>query len=226
MTDCEVAILFHRGTSPAPSVAFNGRFSDRNLLRATVPRGGAKVLNLSSPNARELTAGAIYVFTRSPCEANSLHLRGSFLLENRTDGNIEELFSLTAQSPPEWLGHGDCRVLTGIFSGQRNVGFASVSVEPGVAAPPGTQLRFKAFDLKGGFIRRLSTLEVSGAYRALTPWELAQPTTLQMCLDVPGGGDFQLAVTAIGTKAAGAKVQYATEHFLKDPDPEDPESGP
>ena len=226
VADCEVAVLFHRGTSPAPPVAFNGRFPDRNLFRASVPRGGATVLTLASPDARELTTGAVYVFTRSPCTPDSLAVRGIVLLENQTDGDIEELFSLTARSPSDWLEHGDCRVLTSMFGAGRNLGIASVTAEPGMAAPAGTRLLFKAFDLKGDFIGRLSGLEVSGAYYALTPWEFDEPTTLQICLDVPGNIDFQLAVTAIGTKAAGAKVQYSTERFITDPQPEDSESGP
>ena len=44
--------------------------------------------------------------------------------------------------------------------------------------------------------------------------------TLQMCLEVPGTIDFQLGVTAIGTKVAGATVQYATECFTTEPEPE------
>ena len=226
IADCELAFLFHRGTSPAPAVAFNGRFADQNLFRTSVPRGGAKVLNLASPDARELTAGAAYVFTRSPCTADSLHVQGRVLLESRIDGDIEELFALTAQSPGNWLGHGDCRVLTGMFGNGRNVGIASVTAEPGMAAPPGTQLLFKAFDLQGGFIRRLSALDVSGAYQALTPWEFDRPMALQMCLDVAGGTDFGLAVTAIGAKATGAKVQYATERWRTDSEPEGATSGP
>ena len=224
--ECEVAVLFHLGTSPATAVAFNGQFPDRNLSRTTVPRGGARVLTLASPEAREPTTGAVYVFTRFPCTADSFHVQGRALLENRTDGSIDELFSIAAQSPPDWLGHGDCRVLTGLFGNGRNVGLTSVTAEPGMAAPAGTQLLFKAFDLTGGFIGRLPSLEVSGASQALTPWEFDQPTTLQMCLDVPGSGDFQLAVTAIGARAAGAKVQYSTERLLADPEPEDTESDP
>ena len=224
--DCELAFLFHRGTSPAPAVAFNGRFTDRNLFRTTVPRGGGTVVTLEAPDAGELTAGAVYIFTRSPCTPDSLDVQGRFLLENRNDGTIEELFSLTSRSQPDWLGHGDCRVLTGMFGNGRNVGIASVTAEPGMAAPPGTHLLFRAFDLKGGFIRRLSALDVSGAYQALTPWEFAQPVTLQMCLDVPGSGDFQLAVTAIGAKATGAKVQYTSEGWHTDPEPQGATSGP
>ena len=207
-------------------MAFNGRFTDRNLFRTTVPRGGARVLTLESPDAGELTAGTVYVFTRSPCTSDSLDVQGRFLLENRNDGTIEEMFSLTSRSPPDWLGHGDCRVLTGMFGNGRNVGIASVTAEPGMAAPHGTQLLFRAFDLKGGFIGRLSALDVSGAYQALTPWQFDQPVTLQMCLDVPGGGDFRLAVTAIGAKVTGARVQYATERWRTDPEPEGAASGP
>ena len=223
--DCEVAVLFHRGTSPAPAVSFNGEFPDRNLVRATISQGAAVVLTLASPDARQLTTGAVYVLTRSPCAAAALHVQGRVLLENRTDANFEELFSLNVQSPPDWLRHGDCRVLTGISGNGRNLEIASVSAEPGLDAPAGTQLLFKAFDLKGNFISRLSGLEVAGAHGALTPWEFDQPTTLQMCLDVPGGADFLLAVTAVGTKATGATMQYSTEPFLTDPEPEGSVSG-
>lgn len=224
--DCEMVVLFHRGTSPAPAVAFNDQFPDRNLFRTTVPRGGATVLTLASPDAGQLTTGAVYVFTRSPCTPDSLYVQGRVLLENRTDGSIEELLSIAAQSPSDWLSHGDCRILTGMFGNGGNLGIASVTAEPGLAAPSGTRLLLKAFDLEGDFIGRLSDLEVSGAHQALTPWEFDQPTTLQMCLDVPASGDFQLAVTALGTTASGAKVQYATERLLTDPEPEETESGP
>ena len=223
---CEVAVLFHRGTSPAPAVAFNGQFPDRNLFRTTVARGGAKILTLASPDAGQLTTGALYVFARSPCTADSFQVQGRVLLENPADGDIEELYSLTAQSQSDWLGHGNCQVLTGMFGNGRNLEIASVTAEPGLAAPAGTRLLFKAFDLEGEFIDRLSGLEVSGAHQALTPWEFDQPTTLQMCLDAPGNSDFQLAVTAIGTTGSGAKVQYSTEPFITDREPEEAASGP
>ena len=225
-TDCEVALLFHRGTSPAPPTAFNGQFPDHNIFRTTLSRGGATVLTLSSPNARELATGAVYVFTRSPCTPGSLDLQGNVLLENRTDGSIEELFSIAGQSPRDWLGHGDCRVLTGMFGNGSNLEIASVTAEPDMAAPAGSRLVLKAFGLKGNFIGRLSELRVSGAHQALLPWEFDQPTTLQMCLDVPGDSDFRLAVTATGTTPAGAKLQYSTEPFITDPEPEETESGP
>ena len=218
--NCEVVVLFHRGTSPAPGVAFNGQFSDRNLFRTTVSGGGATVLTLASPDARELTTGAVLVFARSPCTPDSLHVQGRVLLENRSDGSIEELYSIDSQSPRDWLSHGDCRVLTGMFGNGRNLEIASVTAEPDMAAPAGSRLVLKAFGVKGNFIGRLSGLQVSGAHQVMTPWEFDQPTTLQMCLDVPGNSDFQLAVTAIETTAAGAKVQYATEPFITNPEPE------
>ena len=224
--DCQVAFLFHRGTSPAPAVAFNGQFPDRNLFRTTVPRGGATVLNLASPDAGQLTTGALYVFARSPCAADSFHVQGRVLLEDRIDGSIEEMFSFPSRSPQDWLGHGDCRVLTGMFGNGGNLKIASVTAEPGVEAPAGTRLLFKAFDRGGNFISRLSGSEVSGVHQSLPLWEFDQPTTLQMCLDVPGKSNFQLAVTAIGTTASGAKVQYVTEPFITDPEPEATESGP
>ena len=223
--DCEVAVLFHRGTSSAPAVSFNNQFPDRNLVRTTVSRGGAKVLTLASSDASELTTGAVYVFARSPCTDDSMQVQGRVLLEGRTAGSTEELFTIAAQSQPDWLEHGDCRVLTGMFGNGRNLEIASVTAEPGMTAPYGTRLLFKTFDLKGSFVGRLSGLEVSGAYQSLPPWEFEQATTLQMCLDVPGGADFQLAVTAVGTKASGAKVQYLTEPFVADPEPRVSPSG-
>ena len=85
-TDCEVAVYFHQGTAQAPAVSFDGQFPDRNLLHATIPRGGAEILTLTAPDAEEATVGAVSVFTRSSCTASSLHVQGSALLEKRVDG--------------------------------------------------------------------------------------------------------------------------------------------
>ena len=212
-TACEVAVLFHRGTSTAPAMSFNGQFLFRNFLRTTIPRGGAEILTLSALDAEAPVAGAVYVFTRSPCTADSIHVQGRSLLENQIDGEIDELFPVDPQSPEEWLGDGDCRVLTGVFGSGGNVGIAAVTTQPGQAAPPGTRLRFQAFDLQGNFITRLPGLEVSGAYQAVLPWQFDQPTSIRMCLDVPGRSGFQLAVTVTGAKVTGSKVQYVTEIF-------------
>ena len=224
--DCEMALLFHQGNSPAPAVSFNGRFLDQNLLQATIPRGGAEILTLRAPDAKEPAVGAVYVFSRSPCTPDTLHVRGRYLLENRTDGEIEELFSVAGQPPRDWLGDGDCRRLTGVFGKGRDVVFTAVTAEPGRAAPPGTQLHSRAFDLKGNFIRHLTSLEISGRYQFLLPWEFDRPTIIQMCLDVPGTSNFKLAVTSTGTMTTGTKVQYATESFPTDPEPEDTDSDP
>ena len=210
---CKVAVLFHRGTSTAPAVSFNGQFLFRNFLRTTIPRGGAEILTLSALDAEAPVAGAVYVFTRSPCTADSIHVQGRSLLENQIDGEIDELFPVDPQSPEEWLGDGDCRVLTGVFGSGSNVGIAAVTTQPGQAAPPGTRLRFQAFDLQGNFITRVPGLEVSGAYQAVSPWQFDQATSIRMCLDVPGRSGFQLAVTAIGATVKDAGVQYVTESF-------------
>ena len=133
---CEVALLFHRGTGPAPPVRFNGRLADPNLFHATISREGAAIVTLTAPGAQELLTGAVYVYARSPCTASSLQVQGRTLIE-QADGTIGELFSLASQSPRDWLGDGDCRVLTGVFGNGRNLGLAAVTARPGGGAPPG-----------------------------------------------------------------------------------------
>ena len=223
---CEAAVLFHRGTSQAPPVSFNGRFLDNNLLRTTIPQGGARILTLAAPDAEQLVAGAVSVFARSPCTADSLHVQGRTLLENKIDGEIEEIFSMATQSPGDWMEGGDCRVLTGVFGNGRNVGFASITAEPGQSAPSGTRLDIQAFDLEGNFIGPLPGLEISGDYQAVSPWSFDEPTIVEMCLDVPGKSPFQLAVTAIGSKAAGGGMQFVTERFSTEPESEETASEP
>lgn len=210
---CETALLFHQGTSPAPSILFNEQFLDGNLLYATIPAGGAEVLTLTAPAAQPQSVGAVYVFTRSPCTADSLHVRGSHLVEDQAVGAIEELFSLNGQSSEDWLENGDCRVLTGVIGDGRALDLASVTAQPEVAAPPGTRLHLREFDLKGNFLGVLPSLEISGKHRILSPFVFEQPRRIQMCLEVPGAGNFKLALTPIGTKSAGMTVQYATEGF-------------
>ena len=146
---CEVALLFHQGTSEGPAVSFNGQPMDRNLFQATIPREGAEIVTLTTTEAQDLVTGAVYLYARSPCTAASLHVQGRSLIENRNSGEIEELLSVAGQSPRDWLGDGDCRVLTAIFGSGRNVSLASVTAQPGSAAPAGTALRFRAFDLSG-----------------------------------------------------------------------------
>ena len=218
--ECETALLFHRGTSPAPAVSFGGRFSDGNLFRTTLPRGGAELLTLSAPNAQQLTSGALYVFARSPCHAGSLQVQARHLLESPSDGETEELFSVAGQSEKDWLGDGDCRRLTALLGNGREVGLASVTAQPGQTAPPGTRLRFAEFDLKGNFVGGLGSLEISGQHQATSPWTLDRPAIIQMCLDVPGASNFQLAIAAMGTAASGAKVQFSTVSIPDDTGPD------
>ena len=204
---CEVVGLFHRGTSTAPAASFNGQFPFRNIFRTTIARGGAEILTLSAPDARGTVAGAVYIFTRSPCTADSLHVQGRTLLENQNDGEVDELFQLDPQSPEDWMGDGDCRVLAGVSAIGGNVGIAAITSQPGQAAPPATRMRFQAFDAQGNFIARLPGLEVSGGYQAVLPWQFDQATSIRMCLDVPGRSGFQLAVTAIGARVNGTGAQ-------------------
>ena len=225
-TDCQVAVYFHQGTTQAPAVSFDGRFPDRNLLHATIPRGGAEILTLTAPDAQESTVGAVSVFTRSSCTASSLHVQGSALLENQVDGEVDELYSLGSQSPGDLLGDGDCRRLTGHYGNGDDVAIAMVPAQPGQTAPAGTQLHFRAFDLKGNLIGALDSLDVSGRHQTFSPGEFDRPTIIQMCLDVPGTSPFQLAVSFFGTRTTGTKVQFATGSFPGNPETEDTRSGP
>ena len=221
-TECEAAFLFHRGTSAAPAVSFNGRYPDGNLFRTTLPRGGAELLTLTAPDAGQLTTGALYIFARAPCHGGSLQVQARHLLESPSDGKAEELFSVAAQSENDWLGDGDCRRLTALFGNDHDVRIAWVTAQPGQSAPPGTRLRFAEFDLKGNLIGSLDSLEISGHHHAISPWALDRPATIQMCLDVPGASDFQLAIDAMGTTAGGARVQFSTVSI---PDDTGPDSG-
>ena len=218
--ECEAALLFHRGTSPAPAVSFDGRFRDGNLFRTTLPRGGAELLTLTAPDAQELTSGALYVFARSPCHAGSLQVQAGHLLESPSDGETVELFSVAGQSENDWLGDGDCRRLTALLGNGRDLGLASVTARPRQSAPPGTRLRFAEFDLKGNLIGTLGSLEISGQHQATSPWALDRPATIQMCLDVPGASDFRLAIDVMGTTASGAKVQFSTVSIPDDTGPD------
>ena len=210
---CEVALLFHRGTSEAPPVRFNGGPAEGNLFHATIPREGAEIVTLTAPEAPELLTGAVYVYARSPCTAGSLEVRGHTLIEG-ADEAVEELFALASQSPEQWLGDGDCRVLTGVFGNGRNLGFAAVAAQPGGAAPAGTRLGFRAFDQGGGFIGIPEGVALTGAQEFVWPWEFGEPRILEMCLEAPGASNFRAAVMPIGSKSSGSKMQYAAEGFV------------
>ena len=214
---CQAALLFHRGTSEAPPVSFNGLFPEGNLLGATLPRGGASVLTLAAPDAEATLGGAVSLFTRSPCTGDSLHVEGRTLLRGEADGGIEEMFSLEAQSREDWLGDGECGMLVGVFGGGREERVVVVGVDPGGAAPPGTRLEARAYDLEGNFMRRLASLEVSGGHQVLPRWNLTRPTIIELCLDAPGESNFRLAATAIGSKAGGGEVQYYSESLSAGP---------
>ena len=210
---CEVALLFHQGTSEGPAVAFNGQTMDRNLFQATIPREGAEIVTLTTTEAQNLLTGAVYVYARSPCTAASLNVQGRSLIENRNSGEIEELLSVAGQSPRDWLGDGDCRILTAIFGNGRNVSLASVTAQPGSPAPAGTALRFRAFDLTGRLTGNPSSLTVSGARHSSEPWEFNQPRIIEMCLEIPGTSNFQTALMAFGSKTTNLRKQVTAESF-------------
>ena len=210
---CEVALLFHQGTSEGPAVSFNGQPMDRNLLQATIPREGAEIVTLTAPQAQDLVTGALYVYARSPCTADSLHVQGRSLIENRNSGEIEELLSVAGQSPRDWLGDGDCRVLTGVFGDGRNVSLASVTTQPGSAAPAGATLRFRTFDVNGKLTGSAASLAVSGARHSSEPWEFDEPRIIEMCLEIPGTSNFQTVLMAFGSKATSLRKQVTAESF-------------
>ncbi|MDE2755628.1 MAG: leucine-rich repeat domain-containing protein [Acidobacteriota bacterium] len=209
---CEAALLFGRGTESAGPVSFDGRFPEGNLLRATLPGGGAEIVTLEAPAGEAARTGAVHVFTRSPCSGNSLTAQGRILTEDPGSGEIEEMVSLATQSPRDWLGDGDCRVLAGVFGNGREVALSAVTAEPGHRAPPGTRLGLRALDLAGKFLRPLPGLEISGAQQVLSVGRWSRPLLIEACLNVPAAGSpFRLAVTAIGWKAAGSRTQYGVE---------------
>ncbi len=188
--------------------------SKGNLFHTTIPRGGARILSLSA-DAAELVAGVVSVFAQAPCSPHSLQVQARYLVENPLHGEIDEVFSVSGQSSREWLGDGDCQILTGVFGAGRNLGFASVTTEPGLSAPAGTQLHIRAFDLEGNQPGDLPSLEITGEQSAMFPWEHQEPTIVEMCLDVPGtGSDFQLSTIAIGILQKGNNVQWSDEGFV------------
>ncbi|MDE2666617.1 MAG: leucine-rich repeat protein [Acidobacteriota bacterium] len=225
-TDCEVVVLFHQGTTPAPAVSFDGLFPDRNLHHVTIPRGGAEILTLTAPDAQEATVGAVSVFARSPCSAGSLQVQGRALLENQVDGEVDELHTLGGQFSGDLLADGDCRRWTGQYGNGDDVVLAVVPAQPGQAAPSGTQLHFRAFDLKRNLVGAPDSLEVSGRHQAFSFGEFDRPTIIEMCLDVPGTSPFQLAVSVLGIRTTGTKLQFFTGSLPGNSESEDTGSGP
>ena len=215
---CEVGLLFHQGTSEGPEVSFNdpdAQLVGHNLLQTSLSRGGARIFTLTPADAEQLVVGAVWVFVQSPCSVDSLQVQGRYLLENRIDGEIEEIFSVSSQSPQEWLGDGDCQVLTGIFGPGRDVGFASVTREPEQGAPVGTWLHFRSFDLEGNLTGNPPSLEISGGHNASFPWSFEEPTIIEMCLEVPEtDSDFYLSTLAVGVMQTGIKQQWSDEIFV------------
>ena len=220
---CEMALLFHTGRSAAPEILFDDVPTVGNLFQATVPRGGARILTLTA-DSEELVVGAVSVFVRSPCSVDSLRVQGRYLVEEPANGDIQEVFSVSGQSPREWLGDGDCQDITGVFGTGRDLGFASVTAEPERGAPAGTRLHFRSFDLKGNpTAESPGSLEITGEQAASFPWNFQEPTILEMCLDVPEeNSDFELSTIAIGIVQKGGNVQWSDEAFTRLDSPEVP----
>ena len=212
---CDLALLFHRGSSQAPEALFNGRAAEGNFIRTNLPAGGARIFTLTPADPAELAVGAVSVFTRAPCSADSLDVQGRYLLEHEATGEIDEIFSVAGQRPEEWLSGGDCRVLTGVFGPGRDVGLAVVSGEPGQAAPPGTELRYRSFDLDGNLIGEPGGLPVSGGHEPQFPWDFSEPTIIEMCLRVPEGqSEFQASVIAVGITESDNRIQWSDENLV------------
>lgn len=210
--DCDMALLFHRGTSEAPEILFDDQPIKGNLFHAAVPAGGAQILTLTA-DSDDLVVGAVSVFVRSPCETGSLQVQGRYLVEHPTGGEIREVFSVSGQAPEEWLGDGDCQVLTGVFGAGRDLGFAYVTSDPQREAPEGSRLDFRFFDLEGSSTADpLSSLEITGEQTASFPWSFGEPTIIEMCLEIPGSGsEFQISTIAIGIVRKGDSVQWSDE---------------
>lgn len=209
---CDVALLFHSGTGEAPKARFDYGEVDGNLTRATLPAGGARVFTLTSADPEELAVGAVSIFARSPCTAGSVQVQGRYLLEDRTTGEVDEVLSVAGQPPGQWLADGDCRVLTGAFGTGRDVGFAIVAAEPGQAAPPGTELRYRSFDLDGNPTGRTAALAVSGRHDPQFPWDFDEATVIEMCLQIPGStSDFRASIIAVGINETENNVQWSHE---------------
>ena len=212
---CDLALLFHRGASEAPEALFNGRAADGNFIRTNLPAGGARIFTLTPADPAELVVGAVSVFTRAPCSSDSVDVQGRYLLEHEATGEIDEIFSVAAQRPEEWLSGGDCRVLTGVFGPGRDVGFAVVAGEPGQAAPPGTELRYRSFDLDGNLIGEPGGLPVSGEHQPKFPWDFSEPAIIEMCLQVPEGqSDFRASVIAVGITETANRIQWSDENLV------------
>ena len=220
---CEMALLFHRGTFEAPEILFDEQPIEGNLYQAAVPGGGARILTLTA-DSEELVVGAVSVFVRSPCSVDSLRVQGRYLVEEQVNGEIQEVFSVSGQSPREWLGDGDCQDITGVFGSGRDLGFASVTAEPERGAPAGTRLHFRSFDLKGEpTAESPGSLEITGEHAASFPWKFQEPAILEMCLDVPEeNSDFELSTIAIGIVQKGGNVQWSDEAFTRLDSPDDP----
>ena len=208
---CQAAVVFHRGTGPAPAVAFDGLHPEGNRLEIQVPRGGARVLKLTAPG-EEAVEGAVTLFTRSPCTPGSVRMVGRSLFYDG-EGGIEEMVSLEGQLPGEGLGHGECRRLTSVFGTGRGVALAVVAAEPDREAPPGTHLRFGVFDREGNYRGSLPDAAVSGRQQWLGPWGLEGLATVEACLEAPGESGFRLAVSPVEVREGSRGSQQAPGAF-------------
>ena len=95
----------------------------------------------------------------------------------------------------------------GVFGNGRNLSLASVTSQPGSAAPAGATLRFRTFDLNGKLTGTAASLAISGSRHSSEPWEFSEPRIIEMCLEIPGTSNFQTALMAFASKTTGRKTQ-------------------
>ena len=82
-----------------------------------VPRGRGRDPRPWKPLRGEASrTGAVYVFTRSPCRDSSLKVAGAHpAARTRRAKRWRSWHRCSASRLGDWLGDGDCRVLTGVF---------------------------------------------------------------------------------------------------------------
>ena len=128
-----------------------------------------------------------------------------------------EAFSVLPQAEQDWLGDGDCRLLSNRFGSQDNIGLAMVTARAGEAAPSGTRMTFEAYDWQGNFVEEPPSLEVTGEQHALNPWKFGEPRLIKLCLNLPDDQptDFRLSLISIAARISSRSVQYSSSALIR-----------
>lgn len=213
---CKAGVRFHRGTEEAPAVRFNGRYLDGNRMEIDIEGGTVHSVLLTADAGRDLAVGAVYVEQEAGCSPGDLQVEGRYLITDR-DGQIMEVFSVLPQTDSDWLGDGDCRMLSNSFGDRDNIGLAMVTVQPGQAAPSGTRMTFEAFDWQGNLVDEPPSLEVTGSQHALNPWKFSEPRRVKLCLEVPDSQPkgFRLSLISIAARVSSQNVQYSSSALIR-----------